>query len=244
MVALLVLVDYDNVDRALSRVGPVNCAKILTRCIPQDVLRNHDSIVVRLYGGWRSNGRLTTAAQRIVPEIRACSPTVVSVSGGDPTTAKKLVVELADAPIGLTTPLDQTLARDRTLRKFRANPSALSACVNISSCGMSQHYALTHSLACANAACSAVLGDLLVRDEQKMVDTLIVADLAHQVFISKATHIAIVSSDTDLWPGVLLALRHACNIHHIHTRNGGRTQRHLLQTLNQKLTGKYAETSV
>jgi hypothetical protein len=244
MAALAVLVDYDNVDRTLSAVGPVNCAKILLQAIPRDVLRGHDSILVRLYGGWRSNGRLTNAAQRIVPDIRAASPTVVSVPGVPTPTAKKLVVELAEAPIGLTTPLDQTLARDRTLRRFRANPSALSGCVNVSNCGMSAHFALSHALACSNSACSGVLGDLLVRDEQKMVDTLIVADLAHQVFVGKASHIAIVSSDTDMWPGVLLALQHACNVHHIHTRNGGRTQRHLLQTLTRQMTGQYAETSV
>jgi uncharacterized LabA/DUF88 family protein len=88
------------------------------------------------------------------------------------------------------------------------------------------------------------LADLLVRDEQKMVDTLLVADVAELALAQRAAHIVIVSSDTDMWPAVLLALRMGSNVLHIHPKAGSQTQRHLLGTLSRNLPGKYAQLSI
>ncbi len=243
MATLAVLVDYDNLDRAMTAAGPISCAKRILQAVPTVVLLKFDTLAVRLYGGWRSNGRLTQAAQRIVPEIRASSPGIFSVPDGQSHAAKRLIVELAESPIGLTVPLNETLARDRSLRRFRANTSRLAACVNIPGCGMKTHFSLTEKSPCLDRACPMELGDLLVRDEQKMVDTLIVADIAQQTFVAGASDIVVVSSDTDMWPGVLLALQNSCNVIHVHTR-GGRTQPHLLQTLVRQMTGAYSEANV
>jgi uncharacterized LabA/DUF88 family protein len=103
---------------------------------------------------------------------------------------------------------------------------------------------LTASASCGNSGCSSQLGDVLVRDEQKMVDTLIVADIAHQVFKAMATDVVVVSSDTDMWPGVLLALRSGCAVTHIHTKHGGKTQQHLINTLGGQLNRIYQQMSV
>jgi len=241
---LMVLVDYDNVESSHTRAGPVNLAKMLVMLVPRSVLANHDGVTVRLYGGWRSQATLTTSAQRLIPNIRATSPSIVSFSHEGATRNLRLTVELADKPIGASVPLEETLVRDRGLRKFRARSTPLPGCVNSVSCGFGHLGVLTHASVCGTSGCTAKLGDVFVRDEQKMVDTLIVADIAHQALVARATDIVVVSSDTDMWPGVLLALRAGCSVIHIHTKHGWRTQRHLLNTIGGQLAHTYHQQSV
>lgn len=77
-----------------------------------------------------------------------------------------------------------------------------------------------------------------------MVDTLLVADIAYQAFVHKATDVVIVSSDTDMWPGVLLAMTAGCNVVHLHTRSGWKTQKHLMATLCSATNRRYTQLSV
>lgn len=77
-----------------------------------------------------------------------------------------------------------------------------------------------------------------------MVDTLLVADIAVHTFTSGATDLVVVSSDIDMWPGVLLAVRAGCHITHIHTKSGWRTQGHLMRTLNQGTRQAYRQLTV
>ena len=77
-----------------------------------------------------------------------------------------------------------------------------------------------------------------------MVDTLLVADIAQYTLQHKPTDMVIVSSDTDMWPGVYLALRSGCAVLQIHTRSGGRTQGHLLRTLLPRQAALYSQISV
>lgn len=130
MAALVVFVDYDNVEPGLTRAGPVSLAKLLIPLVPGAVLARHDGITVRLYGGWRSQGTLTTSAQRLVPDIRAASPSVVATPHAGSLTQLRLTVELADKPIGSSTPLSETLVKERGLRKFRARSTPWSECAD------------------------------------------------------------------------------------------------------------------
>lgn len=241
---LTVLVDFDNVEPSLTRAGPINLAKSLVPLVPSAVLARYDSIQVRLYGGWRSMGTLTKGAQRLIPDIRAGSPTVVGRPGPSTGTPIRLTVELAEGPIGMTTQLQETLVHDRDLRRFRAR-ATWAECANPGSgCGMNSYSALSHATPCSASGCGSRLSHVLVRDEQKMVDTLLVADIAHQALALKATDVVVVSSDTDMWPGVLLAMRAGCNVVHLHTRSGWKTQRHLMATLGPSTSHRYTQLSV
>lgn len=244
MPALLVLVDYDNVDRSHTRAGPVSLAKLLVTLVPSTIIARHQGVTVRLYGGWRSNGVLTNFAQNLVPDIHRQSPTVVSIFDSGAALNVRLTVELAQGPIGSSTSLEQTFVKNRGLRNFRSRNSSPSECAKPSSCGLQMYSGLTHATQCGNPGCNSKLADVFVRDEQKMVDTLIVADIAHQAFAAKATDVVVVSSDTDMWPGVLLALRAGCAVTHIHTKRGLRTQTHLINTLGGLLSRNYMQLSV
>lgn len=242
--AVLVLVDFDNVDRAHTSAGPVSLAKMLVSLLPNSVIARHQGVIVRLYGGWRSNGVLTKFAQTLIPIIRSQSPTIVSIINSGNGLNVKVTVELAEKPIGSSLILEQTFVKDRNLRKFRTRTSPWPKCADPSSCDFLRFAGHTHATPCSNSGCNSKLADVFVRDEQKMVDTLIVADIAHQVFIGKATDIVVASSDTDMWPGILLALQTGCTVTHIHTTHGFRTQRHLMNAIGAQLGRYYHQLSV
>lgn len=117
-------------------------------------------------------------------------------------------------------------------------------CASVVGCGLNQFFGLSNATPCTNTACACTLGDVLVRDEQKMVDTLLVADIAAHAFTSRATDVVVVSSDIDMWPGVLLALRTGCSVTHMHTKSGWRTQTHLVGTLGSSLGKAYRQLAV
>lgn len=245
MSTLPILVDYDNLDRAITRAGPVALARTLAPLVPAGVLTVHDSINVRLYGGWRSQGAPTIAAQQLIPNIRADCPTVLPIrTPHGVTKSLRLNVELADGPIGSTILLQETLARNRGLRRFRARSLTAHECTRPSNCGLNAFLHASHQTECQEPGCSVRLADLLVRDEQKMVDTLLVADVAELALAQRSPHVVLVSSDTDMWPAVLLALRIGSNVIHIHTTAGWRTQGHLMGTLSTGLPGQYHQLSV
>jgi len=79
---VLVLVDFDNIEKGESRTGlEYVVRKVLSICEPKigaSALR----AVVRLYGGWYEHGRLTQPAQRLVVDIANISPVRIVRSDG------------------------------------------------------------------------------------------------------------------------------------------------------------------
>ncbi len=242
--SLTVLMDFDNIDRALIGSGPIAMARAIALSIPASVTRNYETITARLYGGWRSNGLLTNAAQRLIPNIRSDSPSSLAVAGAEDRTSVRLNVELAERPLGSTRMLTETFVKDRGLRNFRSRTHPWNRCECQSDCGMKSFAGLNHKGNCPKLDCSVSLGDVLVRDEQKMVDTMMVADLAYISLVERAKNVVVVSSDTDMWPGVMLALRAGCYVLQIHTKAGWRTQTHLINTLDALTARFYEQTSI
>jgi hypothetical protein len=241
---LTVFVDYDNVQAAHTSAGSVNLARMIVSLLPTSVLVRYAAVTVRLYGGWRSKANLTRLAQRLIPDIRQNSPGVFTSQHEGANFSLRLNVELADKPIGASSPLEETLVFERDLRKFRTKAHPWQHCAHAGNCGFGAFASIGHGSACGNSSCAMKLGDLLVRDEQKMVDTLIVADMAQSVHVAKARDVVVVSSDTDMWPGVLLALRAGCSVIHVHTKHGWRTQGHLMRTIPNQLGRGYQQMSV
>src|SRR5208282_577710 len=58
---------------------------------------------------------------------------------------------------------------------------------------------------CPDSSCARTAEQFLKRSEQKLVDTMIVSDLIHLASTGESA-IAVVSSDDDLWPGMLMAM--------------------------------------
>ena len=85
--------------------------------------------------------------------------------------------------------------------------------------------------------------DLLKRSEQKQVDTLLVADMAELALRQGAKRIAVVSSDADMWPGVLLCLTAGAAVCQVHTSPGGTTKPTLMSNL-ARIGNAYNQTSI
>lgn len=238
---LSVLVDYDNVNERFKRAGVIESAIGISHLIPFSVLSQYESMRVRLYGGWRENSTLTRSAQNILPEIRRDSPRLFSCGDGSRTHSMRFEVELADRPAWSTAVFSETFVKDRPARKFRARRDPWQNCAGQVGCGMAHLRDLKYSDSCRTSQCSVKAQDLIVRDEQKMVDTLLVADIAYLSLQRRDKNIVVVSSDTDMWPGVLLAANAGCLITHVHTNQGWKTQRHLKLMLDAGRSGMFYE---
>jgi hypothetical protein len=77
---------------------------------------------------------------------------------------------------------------------------------------------------CPSAGCGVTPIDVLVRAEQKLVDTMLVADLVH--LSSGGAPLIVVSSDDDLWPGIESALLRGARVVQVQTLPGRFTPAH------------------
>lgn len=244
MADLKILVDYDNVSSTHKGGGPVALAKILAGKLSAELLKKHSSVTVRMYGGWRTGGTLSPRASDLKAKIARDSPATIQIEQDGVRSAKRLKVELAEMGIGASVQLQETYVKNRELRDFRAKPYGSGRCTSPNACGFKGFEKINHLTQCNMGGCPATLSEVMVRDEQKMVDTLIVADMAHEAFVGKATELVLVSSDVDMWPGILLALTSGCAIIHWHTTPGSSTQQHLISTLVRGLDRMYKQGSL
>lgn len=240
---LSVFVDYDNIDLRHRAQGPVSLARMIFGLLPANLVHPYDALNFRLYGGWRASNLLTAAAQLLLPDIRENSPTVGSCTYIGTNKPLKIHVALAEGPLGTRTRFEQTLVRNRPLRYFRTNQVLWRDCSDSSNCGMAHLHTAHNATKCGNSGCFVQIGDVLVRDEQKMVDTLLVADVAYEAFVSAADEVVLVCSDADMWPGIFLALQKGCRITQIHSKPGWKTPKHLLGSLNHAMLQRYREIS-
>jgi hypothetical protein len=242
-VGLNILVDYDNVPSTLWAPGPIQAAASMCARLPACVVGSEPELTVRLYGGWKTSSASTHRAQQLIPQL-AAGHIYIPRPGHIATALNiRLNVQLAVAPLGAQTPFDTTLAKNRAIRSFRPR-QGVTACFQPSACGMAFLANLTHTTACTMSQCSMMAQDLLVRDEQKMVDTLMVADMAHAAYVDKDDDIVVITSDTDIWPGVLLAIKAGCAVTQIHATPNMRTPVALTNMLPSRIKSYFNEISL
>lgn len=240
---MYVLIDYDNVPSALWSPGPIEAASAICAQLPAAVIGSEPDLVVRLYGGWKTNSVSTQRAQGLMAHL-TMGHTYIQRPGHS-TDAKKIrfVVQLALGPIGGNGVFATTLQTDRPLRSFRPKPNP-AGCVSSDACGMRSIGDLRHNTPCSEGACAITAKDVLVRDEQKMVDTLMVADLAHITFVDKHDDVVVVSSDADIWPGILLAIKGGCAVTQVHATPKIVTASNLKNMLHPDISSYYREISI
>jgi hypothetical protein len=71
---------------------------------------------------------------------------------------------------------------------------------------------------CPDNSCARTVEHFLTRSEQKLVDTMLVSDLIHLASTGESA-IAVVSSDDDLWPGMLMAMLKGVQIVQVCTKH-------------------------
>lgn len=213
-----ILVDYDNISRVDRNFGlDFVVDKVLTTLSAQHLQPFHRA-TFRLYGGWYRKQRLTRYAQQVAASALASFPTVKTVVDGGASSKLIVNVELA-----YSINVNPSFHLFHTYRPRQghggiscSNPSRLCS---TSGCRMADTYAAFNNNCCPDPGCSVDTGRLFSRNEQKLVDSMVVADIFHAVS-SGARAIAVVSSDDDMWPGIMTAVEFGIRVFHVRTRPG------------------------
>lgn len=241
---LKVLIDYDNVPAAVWAPGAVSAAAAICAHLPANVVGSEPELTVRLYGGWKTGSQSTPRAQQLIPQLTAGSHIFIPRPGHSAGAKQiRLVVKLALAPLGSNNQFESTLAKDREVRSFRPK-TGMPSCAQPTSCGLGFLSNLSHASRCATPGCNSTPQQMLVRDEQKMVDTLMVADMAHAVFMDGDRDVVVVTSDTDIWPGVLLAIKGGCSVTQVHPKPNGRTSPSLVNMLPSAMSNYFTQIAI
>jgi hypothetical protein len=215
---MYILIDYDNLPPLLKANGPRAIADHLqSRLItsfpsyfPGDIRFD-----VRFYGGWHARQALTPRGSRLLMEVQQYFPFVIrDVPNSRVLTINAFVAE------GMISLPQQILPH--TYRQRPENPRSSSVknkralnCLH-NGCPADALASLFDTGACPVSSCSRSIGDLITKSEQKLVDTMLVADTIHLASVSERK-IILVSSDDDMWPGMLSAMQLGATIFHVTT---------------------------
>ncbi len=212
---MTILVDYDNIDTAISRLGIVHVVnRIVSKIDPTEIDSTH-RITIRLYGGWYLNNSFTHQAQALSADLSANFPNTAMLS--DNSTSVIVSCEMAYSILA-----DPTNHLFNTFRP-RGMPSGLKAhnpkttcgCTNASCPIVATHNFLVNRIC---GVCNSIKPeDVFYRGEQKLVDTMLTSDL---IFSStQPSNLGVVSSDDDFWPGIKTTLVNGKKVIQLHTRS-------------------------
>lgn len=222
--AFYLLIDYDNLlyeDKSKGLLYVIE--KILKQFSPREI--DNKNVLVRLYGGWYERNQATALSQNLNVEINADFPGVISLS--DNQTNVIVGVELA-----LSLTVEPTKLLFNTFRKrgipsgLRANDPRVLGCIK-PQCPVIHVFDFIRHNRCSS--CSNIIPeDILYRQEQKLVDTMLTSDLISIANNEKT--VCIVSSDDDFWPGILTAIQSGASVFHVHTKLNRYTPLHYSRT--------------
>ena len=187
-----------------------------------DHLGAEQRVECRLYGGWFERTALSRIAQHVASDLKRQFPfrMTVAVSG-----AKRDRRMLVHADLARSLVCDPRVTITHTYRRRSLPPSLGCAtvpfddCAEPTRCPIASMSAFIRDTRCPVDECSVTPGSILVRPEQKLVDSMLVVDLVH--LAQAATEpIAVVSADDDLWPGIRYALLRGAQVVHVKPRHG------------------------
>jgi hypothetical protein len=213
-----VLVDYDNIPNALRSSGPQYVADRICVALEQTVLATlvkSPRLDIRFYGGWYLGPNLSNAGQRLSAHVQRAFPFIYRVASAPAPLPVTVSGDLAHALVVLPRrTLDHTFRQRPTSERIACSHPQAAGCAR-KPCPMEAMYDFFQSEKCPEAGCSLGIGDLIQsRGEQKLVDTMIVADLIH-LSHNGETEVAVVTADDDVWPGVITGMQAGTHVVHI-----------------------------
>ena len=217
---LTILIDYDNLDRLERQRGPRH---VITRLL--DVLGSWRTswkrqVDCRLYGGWLDEDASSRNAERLVPDLRREFPCSVPVTG--PEGAQTVLVRVALARSLACDPalvLTHTYRRRSLPPRLRCEAAPFPGCAAPSRCPVAAIDPFIRNADCPVDGCPVEPRTVLAREEQKLVDSMLVVDLVH--FAETIDEpLVVVSADDDLWPGIRFVLLRGARVIHVIPRRG------------------------
>jgi len=203
-----ILIDFDNffdiyndIERLTNEVDFI-CRELFTKIGDIDPI---NYISLRLYGGWFKNSFLTQRGSEVSSIIRQIQNIFPIVKN------RKIIrgeIELAVSLIYFPEhQLDNTLKEKKGLPKARiAKNLDLTICeANKPNCPVKILNRFTSNKSCQITGCAHTNTTAFSAPQQKMVDTLITADIISISLKEETNSIYIFSEDIDCVPGILLA---------------------------------------
>jgi hypothetical protein len=219
---MVALIDWDNLDDRERRQGARYVAdKLWTTlgCLVPALLQGVQNFDVRLYGGWYGwNGarNITPLATQLAADVQNDFPFILRDSSGSQSV--KISGELAHSLLRLPKQvLPHTFRQRQGSPRLSCGDPSKFGCTQ-PSCPMVVVHQFFSLRKCPESSCTRTIDQLLTRAEQKLVDTMLVADLIH-LASSGETCLAVVSSDDDMWPGMLMAMSHGAHVVHVCTKH-------------------------
>ena len=171
-----------------------------------------------MYGGWYEEQIPTSDAQKIAENLNEHFPKVI-LSKPD---GKRVIV---NAELAYSLKCDPEHHLWYTLRSKVAPRGivfvdpATAGCGHIDRCPLRPGYDFFVDGRCPEHDCVVRPPLVIRRREQKLVDTMLAADVLFNTR-SDERRIAVVSSDEDLWPAIRMALQCGLYVVHVHTERG------------------------
>lgn len=229
--SLSILLDYDNLNYLdKSRDLLYLADKLIRKLDFQEV--GERSIQIRLYGGWYENNSITKKAQILRTEIIRNFPATNTFS--DNKTTVRVNIELA-----LSLYAVPQVDFFNTYRR-RGNPSGI-ACEDPRALGCTQSicpivnvydfFTNNRCIKCNNVKTD----DIIFRQEQKLIDTMLTTDLIDIAVANKK--VCLASSDDDMWPGIYYSISKGAKIFHILTKTTSPPP-HYLKTVKSNYISK------
>jgi hypothetical protein len=213
---MYVLIDFDNLPDSLRRgsvryVADRVWASLQTMAPTQ--IASPPRIEVRLYGGWLGRSSPTPRGSQLLAEVLRDFPFIFR--GPKPVTVS---VELAQSLLPLPKhPLPHTFRERQGGQNILCLHPNKVGCL-VATCPITSVHDFLKDGICPSAACGRTTYDFLKKSEQKLVDTMLVSDLIH-LSVNGEKMVAVVSSDDDLWPGMLVAMHNGANLLHVCTKH-------------------------
>ncbi len=211
-----VLVDFDNLPRHLTTKPLLSITDRVLHAIGEKFFETDQLAAIRLYGGWYEKQSLTRRAQSLVADLQANFPRNAVIVQANRAVTVMVRIELAYSLVA-----EPSRHLFHTYRK-RIMPSGLQCahpsnggCTELD-CPLNAMHDFFSSDRCPISSCIVKPHDLISKNEQKLVDTMLTTDLVHFAY-SGCDRLAIVTSDDDFWPGIRTAILSGASVYHIHT---------------------------
>ncbi len=218
---MILLIDYDNIDRDERRQGVRYVVDDLLDALGPSLAAEVDEgradhrdgrpgVRCRLYGGWFEGPEPSGRAGGLVRELDQI-PRRLDVAAGNDLVAVSVMVELARSLADDDVDLTHTYRRRPFPENLKCGTTPPAECFVQQSCPIGGVQRFVNRGRCPMPGCEVAPEDVLERGEQKLVDSMIVVDLMRFAYKTRET-LVVVSGDEDLWPGIRGALKFGAHV--------------------------------
>jgi len=194
------LIDYDNLSERHKSSGILDIATRVLMQLPKDISETRGKCSIRIYGGWYEEQNMTNLAQSLSVSIQSDFPAIIRV----PTKQEESLALATTAELARAMVEEPSHHLFNTYRK-KGRPANIRflkpdevGCTN-TECSLLIAKKLLRTGKCPSNSCSVSRADLVYRNEQKIVDTMLACDLLYYAQLGY-DHIMLVSGDDDFLP--------------------------------------------